>query len=306
MLVQTACRPKSILDLAECDAGRAFASRERLMLVSGLRFCDSLVGRKGLAATNRKIASLTPGPALQGGGRLMNRDPLFTITPTIAYQPLCAIWRHRSLTAALLLALLIPMQAHGQDAGGELIDAAKKGDVDALRSLINKGGNVNGKNASGRTPLMEAAYWGRVDAAKLFLEKGADPNAKDLEDHTPLIDAAGNGHIQVVLALLEKGADPKAKTKEGSTALIEAASNNRAEVLKALLEKNPGVEEKDKEGRTALILAAYWGHADAAQALIDKGANLNAKDKYGYSALMYAKSEKHAKVVDLLGKAGAK
>jgi ankyrin repeat protein len=122
------------------------------------------------------------------------------------------IARHRGLFASLLLVLVIPLLAYGQDAASELVEAAKKGDVDALRSMINKGGNVNVKNASGRTALMEAAYWGRVDAAKLFLEKGADANAKDQEDHTALIDAAGNGHIQVVLALL-RGADPKAKTR---------------------------------------------------------------------------------------------
>ena len=119
----------------------------------------------------------------------MNQDPLVAFG-TAALARVCTARRfpnrtvrQSTLLALFLLVLLIPY-SNAQDAASELLDAAKKGDVDALRSMLSKGGDVNAKNGSGRTALMEAAYWGRVDAAKLFLEKGADTNAKDKEDRT--------------------------------------------------------------------------------------------------------------------------
>src|SRR5262245_31648379 len=109
----------------------------------------------------------------------MNLDRLFgfsAATPASARQS--QLVKPGTLFPALL-ALMIPMRAFSQDPSSELLEAAKKGDIDALRSILGKGGNINAKSTNGRTGLMEAAYWGRTDAAKLFLEKGADTNAKD-------------------------------------------------------------------------------------------------------------------------------
>ncbi len=56
--------------------------------------------------------------------------------------------------------------------------------------------------------MHEAAKRGDLDAVRLLLEHGADPNAREPGDNTtPLHWAAAHGHVDVVRALLDAGAD---------------------------------------------------------------------------------------------------
>jgi ankyrin repeat protein len=57
------------------------------------------------------------------------------------------------------------------------------------------------------TPLHWAARKGNLDVVKLLLENGANPNAVDNSKNTPLHKAAGNGPTEVARLLLDSGAD---------------------------------------------------------------------------------------------------
>jgi len=59
------------------------------------------------------------------------------------------------------------------------------GHAGIVRSLIEKGADVNIKDRSGKTPLHYAAKIGDTIIAKLLLEKGADINARDERNCTP-------------------------------------------------------------------------------------------------------------------------
>src|SRR5215472_10948154 len=100
---------------------------------------------------------------------------------------------------AFLLALCFRTAAHG-DNDSDLRDAAKRGDVDAVKSLLGKGANINSKDADGRTALLEASYWGQPDVVKLLLDKGADVNAADQSGHTAVVEAAQAGHVEILKA----------------------------------------------------------------------------------------------------------
>jgi ankyrin repeat protein len=52
-------------------------------------------------------------------------------------------------------------------------DAAKAGNVDQVRQLIEKGADVNAKNVFGSTPLLLAAEVGHKDVAELLKKHGA-------------------------------------------------------------------------------------------------------------------------------------
>ncbi len=89
--------------------------------------------------------------------------------------------------------------------------------------------------AGANEDLIEAAKRGDLVAVKGFIVNGADTNAKDKNGGTALIFASGNGHIEIVQALLDKGADVNAKTNQGLTALRLASQEGHKEVVQLLL-----------------------------------------------------------------------
>lgn len=87
-------------------------------------------------------------------------------------------------------------------------------------------------------PLIMAAKNGQTNLVRMLLDRGADVNLRDRETEvTPLIVAAQQGHLQVVEVLLQKGADVSARDKNGKTALSEALRYQHDDVAKLLKEK---------------------------------------------------------------------
>jgi ankyrin repeat protein len=77
--------------------------------------------------------------------------------------------------------------------------------------------------AGGFTPLMFAARVGDVDSARILLDAGAKindaPKADGIGDGTPLVIATASGHEALALFLLERGANANAADGYGITAL---------------------------------------------------------------------------------------
>jgi len=67
-----------------------------------------------------------------------------------------------------------------------LIDAAKKGDIEAVKQHLAAGTDVNGKGELGLTVLHNAAAAGHKEITQLLIAKGADVNAKGASGRTPL------------------------------------------------------------------------------------------------------------------------
>ena len=79
-------------------------------------------------------------------------------------------------------------------------------------ALLTAGADANERLPLGRTPLMAAARTGNVDAMKVLLDHGADLNAKEtLRGTTALMWAADEGHAAAIQLLIEHGADIKAR-----------------------------------------------------------------------------------------------
>ena len=82
-------------------------------------------------------------------------------------------------------------------------DAAKEGNIKAIKQHIAAGTDVNAKGDAESTPLHWAANGGHKEIAELFIAKGADVNAKDDRGETPL-DLAGALSRTETIALLRK------------------------------------------------------------------------------------------------------
>ena len=59
-----------------------------------------------------------------------------------------------------------------------LIDAAKKGDIEAVKQHLAAGTGVSFKNKNGDTPLNYAAFLGHMEIVELLVENGANVNSK--------------------------------------------------------------------------------------------------------------------------------
>ena len=100
--------------------------------------------------------------------------------------------RHmRSLLSFSVTVLLCAAAPIAGPADLRVADAAMRGDIAAVRSLIQQRADVNGREGDGMTALHKAAERGEVDLAAVLLDAGADVGAATrIGRHTPLHVAA--------------------------------------------------------------------------------------------------------------------
>lgn len=162
--------------------------------------------------------------------------------------------------------------------------AARKGDADRVRKLLDAGADVNLRNANKGclqyTPLHWAAYYGHLEIAEILISRGADLDAEDSAYSTPLYLAAEEGYPKVVEFLISKGAKVNVKSsRSGYTPLHRAAwgpvamrkhlggrtvseaelNENYLEIVGMLLEKGAKVDILDNDGKTPLDQAIKGG-----------------------------------------------
>ena len=157
----------------------------------------------------------------------------------------------------------------------QLPEAAMRGEIEVVRSLLKQDIDVDSTQGDGMTALHWAALRDNLEMAKLLMESGANVTATTrLGDLTPLFLACTHGNAGMIDLLLEAGGDP-----------------NTANTV---------------NGQTALMRAAASGDADGVGRLLDAGAKVNARETaYGQTALMFAAADNRAEVIRVLARTGA-
>jgi len=125
-----------------------------------------------------------------------------------------------------------------ENKGEELMEASRRGNVEAVDMLISEGANVNYKDDDGRSPLHAASINGHAEVVEMLISKGANVNYKDNNGRSPLHVASVHGHVDVVKLLLSKGANVNDKDKNGWSPLFVASFFGHVEV-ESILEKWP-------------------------------------------------------------------
>ncbi len=162
----------------------------------------------------------------------------------------------RRVLLAIVAIFLISQLA----ACASLHDAAGAGNINAVRSMLDKGADVNAKDYNGFTPLHLTASMGHTETARLLIERGADINAKDKHGYAPLHWAVENGDIETTKYLIEHGADINANkyNTDGSsymeTPLHLAAQLDNTEIVKLLIKHGSNIDIKSLLG-TPLAIA---------------------------------------------------
>ena len=129
--------------------------------------------------------------------------------------------------------LLLPGEARPagpSDGGEDLREAARKGDLAAVRAQLDAGVAANAAAPRhGQTALLFAAQGGHTEIVRLLLDRGADVNAREsFFRQTPLLVALEGKHFETARLLLASGAAQAAEAltmaiEQGDAALARAA-----------------------------------------------------------------------------------
>ena len=112
-----------------------------------------------------------------------------------------------SILALVLLVAGAGLAGGQDDRGAALRAAASRGEVEAVRSLLAGGVDVDDASAYGATALILACMRGHVDVVGILLDAGADADIADgFYGLNALGWAADNGHEEVVSLLFGSGA----------------------------------------------------------------------------------------------------
>lgn len=153
-------------------------------------------------------------------------------------------------------------------------------------------GDIDVKDAMGRTPLAWAAARGETQTVALMLSYGANPNITDVQISGPLSNAAAQGHTACVELLLEAGADPDPPltigVKKGSPLSVASRNSNDATLLKRLLDFGANVNALTAEDKTPLFHVTRNDNASFAILLLEYGADINAMATTGETPLTTA------------------
>src|SRR5262245_1818468 len=157
----------------------------------------------------------------------------------------------------------------GTGGGGltALVFAAREGDQESAKQLLDAGADVNQTTEYGWTPLLTATNNRHYRLAQYLIERGANPNLANKGGWTPLYLATDNrnieggdypvpkpdmDHLQFIKFLLDHDADPDARAKDntltrtiftmqwfyeaGATPLVRAAQSSDTALMRLLLD----------------------------------------------------------------------
>lgn len=164
----------------------------------------------------------------------------------------------------LVSCLFMAAPALGAGLGEDLLAAARRGDLEQVKQLIEKGASVEAATRYATTPLYFAARNGHLPVVEYLLAKGANPNVTDSFYKMHILAAAAEkGGVPVLKALLDAGAKPPPNL------LMMAAMQASPEVLRFLIE----VTKPAPEALSNLLQLALQNNKEAnAKVLREAGA----------------------------------
>ena len=169
-----------------------------------------------------------------------------------------------------------------------LMFAAREGDLDSARTLLDAGADVNAIAGDGKNALSLAIFNGNYDLASFLIDRKVDVNNVDTQRFTPLFWAVDRRNMEtapnfpwmvtqdplpLVKKLLDAGANPnalvnntpRARMRAGSprivfaTALMRAAFSGDLELVKLLLAYGADPKAISSDGETMVAAAAALG-----------------------------------------------
>ncbi|MDM0073834.1 ankyrin repeat domain-containing protein [Variovorax sp. J2P1-59] len=215
------------------------------------------------------------------------------------------------MAGGVALAQVPPTAAEVQAYQG-LHQAAWRGDMSRLRSLIAAGADLDARDGLGRTPVHVAAYARQRDAIAVLAKAGANLDRLEGDRYDAVTIAAVADDVPTLALLLSLGASAGQTTSRyDGTALIAAAHLGNDEIVRRLIAGGAPLDHVNNLHWTALIESIVLGdggprHQRTLIALVDAGANLQLADRQGNTPLQLARARGYGAMVEKLKASGAK
>lgn len=185
--------------------------------------------------------------------------------------------------------------------------AAAYGDEKMCEALLERGANVNAKNADGEAPLFTALVYkdkDRIDrdyikVVKSLLKNNAEVSVKSFGEHK-FITKLPKIRNDEIINVLKSVKDIQSLFKSNDAAALHVAAWFGDEKLCGnLLKKGADVNETNNRNETALIVAARENKFAVVRILLENYADENVKSDEG-TALQIAKKKGNDRVVEIL------
>jgi len=150
--------------------------------------------------------------------------------------------------------------------------AAREGDVDTVRELLDQGEDIN-RNSRNGAPLHVAILADRQEVVEFLIANDADVNALSYTFGMPLHVAALKGSAVITSLLIANGADVTARDELGLTPLHLAAERGRLGVAELLINAGADVNATANERETPLHMAGINQETDITALLVANGAS---------------------------------
>lgn len=137
----------------------------------------------------------------------------------------------------------------------QLIAAIDKDDRALLLEALATGFPTDVVDSNGGTLLMQAARAGKINALRTLLQADADPNVVAANGVTALLLAVNGEHLENVKVLIQNGADVNLRGPGLPSALTYAAASENTGIISALIEAGADLSAKDQRGYDPLEFA---------------------------------------------------
>ena len=148
--------------------------------------------------------------------------------------------------------------------------AARRGQLEIVQLLLEKGAVLNIQNQSGQTALhfALASENENIEIVELLITKGIDIEIEDHLKRRAIHFSFDRGYKQSTDLLLEKGADISVKSIDGMTLLHYAAANSWNDIIDLLIKQSEDrLNALDCMGLTPACYAFKSGHLQLGNAL---------------------------------------
>ncbi|KAI9736213.1 MAG: hypothetical protein M1834_001099 [Cirrosporium novae-zelandiae] len=167
--------------------------------------------------------------------------------------------------------------------------ASQRGDLDAIRQLLEHDADPNICSKLHVTPLHFALRGNNPQCVEMLIRGGASMSARDWGNWPPTHTAAMNQDDPAYMVpLLKAGADVNellTNERYGKSALHRAAVGNRPRMASFLLDNHAFIDRQSTGGVTPLIEGADFLSIDVVKILLQRGADYTIRDHVGQSIL---------------------